>query len=190
MNIKNYFSAFIESPLLSPARQRAKDHFPPPIPSIVSLMCYFSLAWTMDENADSFFTADEGVLIAIITGVFATKIFIALYSLLQRKYGHTSLDSEPILPQALLSIIPAIIVVILFTLLENIILGFGFKNADDALFYLVYNLIESIGSTFFKLLLMIILIQLMWFFGIHVNLLLENVLQGRVNNYPMQGLHL
>jgi PTS system cellobiose-specific IIC component len=160
------------------SRSKVKGSLSASVPCIVSLICYFSLAWSISGNSQVFLMSSDGIIIAILCGVFSTKLFLSLYSIIQRKFRHASLDSDPVLSQAISAVLPAIITVVFFTVLELIILKLGFKNAHEPLMNLANTLLEGIGDTFLKLISVILMIQIMWFFGIHGNLLLEPVLQS------------
>lgn len=159
----------------------------PSIPCIVSLMCYFSLAWSRGENNQVFFMSSDGIVIAILCGVFATKLFLSIYSMIRQKFSHASPDSDPVLSQAILAVLPAIITVVLFTILEAIILKLGFKNANEPLLNMAYALLGGIGNAFLKLITVIFMIQIMWFFGVHGNLLLEPILQSVLGKTTAMG---
>jgi PTS system cellobiose-specific IIC component len=153
----------------------------PSIPCVVSLMCYFSLAWNITENFKVFLMSSDGILIAIICGVFATKVFVSIYSLFRRYSRHASFDSDPVLSHAISAVLPAIITLVLFTLLEEVIVRFGFKNSTEPILILLNGLLSGIGNTFLKMVTVVLMIQIMWFFGIHGNLVLEPVLQNVIS---------
>lgn len=164
------------------------DSFFPLITSVVGLMCYFTLSMNNGAINIISFVSDRGVFIAILSSIVSAKLLISLYLLFRKKFGNTSLDADPVLSQALLSIIPAIVVVVLFTIMAYLIGKLGFTNVNDVIFFWVYKLFDNIGNSFFKLILLTLMIQIMWFFGIHGNMVLSPVLSSTLSKLSAKSV--
>jgi PTS system cellobiose-specific IIC component len=144
----------------------------PVIPAIVSLTCYFAL--TLDTSGDqSFYTMSGGGLpAAIISGLVSVWIFTLIYDCLKKRTLRSSPDTNRYVMQVLLSLIPAFTVVLIFLMLRYTAVKLGYNNINSVLSYWFASLFDKIGGVFSKLVLYVLLTNVLWFLGIHGNMML------------------
>lgn len=161
----------------------------PVISAVVGLMCFFALAQDISKDK-VYLLSSNGIFIAIFTSVLSFKIFMFLIKHFKKNFGYKSLDTDPVLSQALLAIIPALITVLFFCGLGFIILKTGFTDANQAFMFWVYWIFEKIKNCFFELVVFTLFVHILWFFGIHGNMMLLPVLENIYEGMPSEGLKL
>lgn len=137
---------------------------------VVSLTCFFINAsgelLLPDDKAGA-----TGLFEAIIISVLSTKIFILLYKRKPfYKYSNSDLEDSNF-QQVVFTIFPALITISIFALIKTILSYFGY---DVLNFNVLINLLRKTGGLVATLLFDFVS-QIMWFFGVHGNNVLEEI---------------
>lgn len=155
----------------------SQSHLTPAIIATVSLPSFFLLIRT-DSLADFIpFMGNQGAFAAIFTGIFATEIFLWLRQSRLAPIRWFSLDADPSLPNALMALLPALVTVTVFFALGQLfyLISEAFGSQLSAALQAAFQSQESLGLGALTILL---LIHLLWFFGIHGNIALEPLQQA------------
>jgi len=156
----------------------------PVIPTVVCLMSFFALAFDITDEVLSFPMGYEAIFLGILTSIVSTKLFAFFYRHMRKGFGYIRLDTDPVIPQVILAIIPAFITVLFFYIIRFAIFKAGFTNANEVLYSVIYKLFELTANSLFKLVMLILMIQVLWFFGIHGNMALIPVISELLPNMP------
>ncbi len=156
----------------------------PVIPTVVSLMSFFALTFEVTDEVLTFSMGYEAIFLAILTSILSTKLFIFFYRHMRKGFGYIRLDADPVIPQVILAIIPALITVLFFYTIGLVIVRAGFRNASEILYSSIYKLFELTTNSFLELIILIMMVQVLWFFGIHGNMALIPIFNELLPNLP------
>lgn len=174
----------ISHTLLSGETVRNIAPITPVISTVVSLMSFFAISFDLSGEWMMFSMGYEAIFIAILTGILSTKLFVFFYRQMKKRFGYVRLDADPVLPQVILAIVPAIITVLLFYSMRLVIEKAGFTSSSELLYRLIYKLFDLTADSFFELIILIIMVQVLWFFGIHGNMALLPVFDKLLPSLP------
>lgn len=133
-----------------------------------------SVGFLTESFQTSSFSA-VGMFTAIICGMLAPSLYIALVDVIKPPKMFCD-GSDPMYNNAISSIIPLLIVCLLFALFNFFInIVFGVANFWELFSSAVNKLFSVVGLNFFGGFLYILLSSVMWFFGIHGSDVLESV---------------
>lgn len=155
----------------------------PVIPSMVSLMCYFALTYDEIGVQPIYPMSAGGMAFAIFTAFVSVRLFTLMYEFLRKRVRYSSFESNRYLTQVLLSIAPAFVVTMVFLVLRYAVIKLGYSDPGSALLYWFTGLFENIGSLLAKLAIFVLIVHLLWFLGIHGNMMLGSVMSSIINNY-------
>ena len=144
----------------------------PLIASVLSIACYVIVATSRLKDATEILTDQKSIFLAIITAIISAELYIFLYNSKFFKIDKIRIYEEPVIPQALLSILPAVVVVVLFIVIKIISVQAGFDNVNELLYHYFTKLILMFGSKLLLILFFVLMNQLFWFFGVHGNFVL------------------
>lgn len=152
------------------------DNITPAIVSAVALASFFTLIHTDSPASFVTFLGNRGAFTAICTAILATEVFLWLsHNNLTpvRWFGH---DVDPALPNALVALLPGALTILLFFVLGQLIglIPGIFGNQLGALLLAPFANPEHLGL---GAMVMLLLIHLLWFFGIHGNIALDPLAQ-------------
>ena len=148
----------------------------PLIASVLSIACFVIVATSRLTDTTEILTNQKSIFLAIITAIISAELYIFLYNSKFFKIEKIRVYEEPVIPQALLSILPAVVVFTLFIAIKIISVEAGFDNVNELLYYYFMKLILIFGSKLLLIIFLVLMNQLFWFFGIHGNFVLTPAL--------------
>jgi PTS system cellobiose-specific IIC component len=148
----------------------------PVIPAIVSLMCYFALTLSTGDGQNIYLMNAGGLPAAIFTGLVSVKLFTLMYDGLKKRINVNNMDTNRNVTMVLLSIGPAFAAVIAFIIFRFAFASLGYSDSSTALSYWFVSWFEKIGGVFAKSVFYVLIVHLLWFFGIHGNMMLGPVM--------------
>lgn len=137
---------------------------------IISLICFLILTpYTMDKAGnylyDFGFLGSKGLFVALITAIIVAKVVSAIV-----RKGWTIKMPEgvpPYVERSFASLIPALICAALFTLIFFIFKQTPYGNIHNLVYKFLQTPLTALGGSLGGYIIATILIQLLWWFGIH-----------------------
>lgn len=143
--------------------------------SITSMVGYLTLVYVPENAANPF---DVGnMFISVVVSFFCSHVYLQIIYLKKRK-KFFSASSELSFYDALIAIVPILIVVVIFSLLKTLLIQMF--NTNDIATIIVTPLtflFQKIGATYFGGLLFLILVQIFWLLGMHGSNMMEPIAQ-------------
>lgn len=149
----------------------------PVITSLVSLTSLLTILNTGSSGIHTNNAGVSGVFLSIIVAILSAELFICLQKYMNNHYRSFMIDADPVIPQALYSIIPFCLTLLVFTLLRLLLSYLGIEDINQLIINLTKNIFNSIDNQFSESILFVLLNQVFWFFGIHGNNVLYSVSQ-------------
>jgi len=149
-------------------------------PVIAALVSVLSLLIIIHQEGSGLQTTHAGVtgiFLSIVVAVLSVELFIRFHHYLNIPYKSLLMDADPVIPQALFSIIPFCLTLFLFFLFRWMLSYLGIQDINQVLIDLTKRLFNGIDSPFYSALLFVLLNQVFWFFGVHGNNVLYSVAQ-------------
>ncbi len=137
---------------------------------ILAVACFFILLpYGVNEAGTKFFDftylGSMGLFVGIVTGVVVTKIYGAV---LDRKITIKLPEGVPSnVSRSFTGIIPALAVAIVFLVVNFLFTLTPFGNVFACLYSLLQAPLQSLAGNMVSMIIIVILCQILWFFGIH-----------------------
>ena len=139
---------------------------------LTAISSYIILAVTPGETLIFRYPGGEGLFYALIAAILSERLYSLFFKALRNRLGASSLSVYTELRTAFRSILPMIFTLVVFAAIRLFILDPIFKNGDfqASMAGAVNNLMaeDSAGAA----VLIVLLVQLCWFFGLHGGFLL------------------
>lgn len=136
----------------------------------LALMCFLIIT-PLDKTADGIkaipttWLGAQGVFTAMIVGLLVARIFVLFR---QRNWTIKMPDSvPPMVTKTFDSLLPCFAVGFLFILVNRVFTATPFGSLHQCIYSVIQKPIQGIGSTLPATLLTSLLMQVLWFFGIH-----------------------
>ncbi|GAB4056710.1 EAL domain-containing protein [Uliginosibacterium sediminicola] len=157
---------------LVPRRNQDPDTNPISV-VLVSLVCYMLLVMPGNGQISLEELGARGSFVAICTALLASELFIALRRLRALQVRWIS-DLDPLLPDVVHNILPAILTAALFFLLHTALaeLDTPIERLFDKQLFALFS---SLESDLLRAMLYSLISQILWFFGMHGTLMLQDV---------------
>lgn len=119
-----------------------------------------------------------GIFVAIATALLSTRIFLWLNAVKWLRLKSFPYGSDSAMTNALQAVVPVGVTISAFAAL-NLLLSACFGIVDIRIFIsdALYSMFTHIASPMLRGMLFVLLVQLLWFFGMHGNNILESVAQ-------------
>jgi cellobiose PTS system EIIC component len=140
---------------------------------VVSLVCYMLLVMPGNGQISLEELGARGSFVAIFTALLSTELFIAFRRLRVLQVRWIS-DIDPLLPDTVHSILPAILTAVLFLALHKALAELG-TPVEHLFDQQLLALFSSIENDLLRTMLYSLIAQLLWFFGMHGALMLQDV---------------
>ena len=134
---------------------------------VVSFGALMILYTATPEGALSYnYLGAQGLFIALIVALVATEIFVRLI-------GNPKLVIKlpagvpPAVSKSFAALIPSIIVLVIAAAIKQIFVAIGVPDMHEALFFTLQKPLQGIVGSLWGVMIIIILQQLLWFFGLH-----------------------
>ncbi|NLM65630.1 MAG: PTS sugar transporter subunit IIC, partial [Enterococcus sp.] len=138
--------------------------------AIIALLCFFiitPLSMTIDEVSaiPSTWLSAQGVFSAMIVGLATGRIYV----LLKDKGWTIKMPAgvPPMVTKVFESILPTVIICIVFIVLNSIFEASTFGNMHQFVYSIIQEPLQGIGGSIGAVVLISLIQQILWFFGIH-----------------------
>ena len=147
-------------------QERRKIEISPPLAATVALVNFFIFVHLSGDPTDAWALGPRSVLAAILIAIGSTEVFIHCLRVRFLDFGGKTYDLDPGLHLAVRAISPAFVTVAVFLLLSLALLALP-HDLSLLVSKLVLTLNGAADSQLPGLLVLGLLNQLLWFFGIH-----------------------
>lgn len=158
----------------------------PPLVATLALVDFFLVVSFAPTPEGQWMLGPRSVLVAILVAIVSTELFFCCQRLRFLHLFRHSFDLDPTLHLAVRAIVPTITVVGLFCLANRLLLLIPFDGVH-AIKTLLFALQDDTGSQLPGLILVGLLGQFLWFFGIHGPNVLESVYPYLFNGAAQSG---
>lgn len=162
--------------IASSSKEAENGSLNPLIVSVLSVACFVVIVTSITDGKAEVFADQKSIFLAVMTAIISAELYIFLYKSRFFKTEKIRIYEEPVIPQALLSILPAIVIFSLFVALKVISVEAGFNNVNEMFYHYFVKLTHVFGSKLSLTILLVLMNQLFWFFGIHGNFVLTPAL--------------
>ncbi|MGL4569469.1 MAG: PTS sugar transporter subunit IIC [Clostridium sp.] len=162
------------------AKSYDKDGMAAAVISLASFMMLYPQT-ALAGDAGSAYSVDamgaKGLFVAIIVALIATEIFVKLI-------GNPKLVIKmpdgvpPAVSKSFAALIPSIIVLIIAGAVKFILLGIGIDNIFDTVYNAIQSPLQGVIGSFWGMIVLILIQQLLWFFGLHGSNILAPVINA------------
>lgn len=148
------------------------DKCVPLVACIVSLVAYIATIPNAIDVGDSTITAFqinffnyEGMFTGMIIGLASSFLY---YHLVNSKYT-IKLPGQvpPMVLNSFLSIIPFFVIMVIFSVIKEVVVLCGYASLQALITEFIISPLNGIGTGLPAVILVIIIMQLLWFFGVH-----------------------
>lgn len=160
---------------MSPLAREHEVH--PLIVATVSLACLFAIMKVEDGWLRIGWLGALGVFIAIVVACSSAYMFLYFSTIKHLKVRVYSNAAEPIVAQAISSLLPALLTISVFASFHCLMTYMGFNDIYETINSWLKGWLVGKSSSLSTGLIFVVLIHLGWFFGIHGNNALELVTQ-------------
>ncbi|MGE6627684.1 PTS cellobiose transporter subunit IIC [Bacillus pumilus] len=128
----------------------------------------------------------KGMFLGMITGFFSAEIY--RYFVQKKFVINMPQGVPPAVAKSFAALIPATLTLTAF-LLINIIITQGFKtNMHDLIYHAIQAPLVGLGSGIIPTLIAVFFIQILWFFGLHGQIIINSVMDPIWNTLSIQNL--
>ncbi|NPV92670.1 MAG: PTS sugar transporter subunit IIC/EAL domain-containing protein [Firmicutes bacterium] len=165
-----------------------KEKYPinPIIASLTAVSSLLLIISTESSGLHSSHAGTTGVFLSIVITILSVKLFLLLHEYLNINFGSFFVEADQVIPQAMFSILPCCMTLVVFTALRFVLAYFGIQDINQVFIDLTKLLFSSIESPSLAAAFFIILSQVFWFFGIHGS----NVLFSVSNDIYLKAIDL
>ena len=148
------------------------DKCVPLVASIVSLIAYIATIPNALQVGDNTITAFqinffnyEGMFAGMIIGLLSSYMY---YRLINSNFT-IKLPGQvpPMVLNSFMSIIPFLVIITVFSVVKEVVLLAGFESLQQLITQFIISPLNGIGTGLPAVIIVIIIMQLLWFFGVH-----------------------
>lgn len=148
------------------------DKCVPLVASIVSLIAYIATIPNALQVGDNTITAFqinffnyEGMFAGMIIGLLSSYMY---YRLINSNFT-IKLPGQvpPMVLNSFMSIIPFLVIITVFSVVKEVVLLAGFESLQQLITQFIISPLNGIGTGIPAVIIVIIIMQLLWFFGVH-----------------------
>ncbi|MFD2706977.1 PTS sugar transporter subunit IIC [Salibacterium lacus] len=111
------------------------------------------------------FLGAQGLFVAIIVGLVSARLYILITN---KNIGIKMPEGvPPTVGKTFFSLVPAILIVSLFTLISTAFSNTNFESAHNFVYSFIQSPLQDLGGGFWSLIIMTLLVQVLWLLGIH-----------------------
>jgi len=155
---------------------------------LISTVAFIALTVSPDTGLDMNTFGNKQMFSAVVTALLVSKMMITFRKYKAKKSKYLMEGMDETLSVAVKTILPATGIVLLFVFVNIFIRkAFGVDSIQGLFEILANTVFNKLGNGFLSLLAFILSVQVMWFFGIHGNNVLENIAQTHLN---VDGIHI
>lgn len=158
------------------ADERCGHNVSPIIASSISLCSFIVISGISKAGFSIANFGVTGVFVAIIVAVTSSALFLKLSSIKILKMKVFTGGANPVFNYALSSIYPAAITIAVFAIISQVLTAFfGISDLQSFVSDFLVDMFFEINSTFWSAIFFVLLIHVLWFFGMHGSNILEPV---------------
>lgn len=137
---------------------------------ILSLMAFFVVTpiTMFDEKVQTLnmqYLGSQGLFVAIIVSLIASRIYVLI---LDQKWEIKLPESvPPTVSNSFNSLIPGIVIAVIFVVISQLVALTAYGNAHDLIIQLIQGPLQKLGANLPAALVLVFLMQFLWFLGIH-----------------------
>lgn len=136
---------------------------------IIALMSFLIMTPLLTKNRSSFIPTTwlgaSGLFSAIIIGLIVGRLYV--YMKVHNWTIKMPNGVPPMVSETFAALIPALLMGVLFVLISLLFANTPFHSFHQAIYTLIQMPLRSIGGSIWAMILVALLMQLVWFFGIH-----------------------
>lgn len=152
-------------------------------PAIIALVSFFIITPT-DPIVDEFGTASAIIPMdwlgaaGIFTAIIAAILSVRLYVFIMKKGWTIKMPESvpPFIKDSFTSLIPGVVIVSLFVIVAAIFSSTPYGSVHQFIYSLLQTPLQQLGGNIWALLLVALLGQILWFFGIHGSMVVFSVM--------------
>ena len=142
---------------------------------LVSVACFLLMSIGGDGTLPLGTIGGNGIFVAMVITLASSQLFMTLYRLIPFRQDR---NGDQTLSQALLAMLPALVVLALFTTLRMLLLTWTGHTLHDLIYAGLQHLFTGLTLSLSTAFSFVFSSQFFWFLGIHGNNVLEPVAQG------------
>ncbi|CAM3622290.1 PTS sugar transporter subunit IIC [Erysipelothrix urinaevulpis] len=136
---------------------------------MISIMAFMIITplTTFDKSTalEITYLGSRGLFVGMMSALIATRIYVfVIQKNITIKMPNTV---PPVVSKTFTALIPAIFVAIVFGIMNGLFALTSYGNAHAALFAILQVPLQSMGSNIFTVVILVALMEVLWFFGIH-----------------------
>lgn len=131
-----------------------------------SICAYFTFNPLQAVLIDADSAGSRGLLGAILVAIVSTRLYVLFWSLFPNLQDHYSYDSDSLLKYSFRNVSPLLAVLLIFAL-TRALLGDLLSGITDSIMRAVDDYFFASGGGFVTVLISILFLQILWFFGLH-----------------------
>lgn len=132
---------------------------------ILSLVCYMMMVPIADGAIQTTYLGTQGMFVALLGGILCSKVILFI------KDKNLTLKMPngvpPMVGNSFTALIPAFVVVILFAIIKMLFGLTPYNNPIDCIYTLIQTPLSALTGSLPSFLLLLLIAQILWFFGIH-----------------------
>ncbi|WP_067840087.1 PTS sugar transporter subunit IIC [Amphibacillus sediminis] len=142
--------------------------------SLISFMVLMPIINTEDIRAIPFqYLGAQGLFVAIIVGLISARIYMVF---INKAWTIKLPDAvPPTVSKTFAGLMPAIVIVIMFAIVGNLFERTEYGSIYAFIYTLIQSPMQKVGGSFGALILVLLVMQILWFFGIHGRLVVNPV---------------
>lgn len=139
-----------------------------------SICAYFAFNPLQDILIDADSANSQGMLGAIFVAIVSTRLYVLFWGLFPNRRDLYSYDSDSLLKYSFRNVTPLLAVLLIFAL-TRVLFGGLMNDITDSILRGVNDYFFASGGGFVTMLIFILIIQVLWFFGLHGTNMLDAV---------------
>lgn len=139
-----------------------------------SICAYFAFNPLQDILIDADSANSRGMLGAILVALVSTRLYVLFWNLFLGRRDLYSYDSDSLLKYSFRNVAPLLLVLLIFALTRVLFGGFA-DSVVASLLQRVNDFFFASGGGFVTMIIFVLVIQILWFFGLHGTNMLDAV---------------
>lgn len=154
------------------------------------LLTPFNMTSESGEEISGVLSLDRLGAKGMFVGMIAAFLAAEIYCRITKKGWQIKMPSgvPPAVSKSFAALIPAIITLSVFLLINAVVVGIFTTNLHDIIYELIQQPLTGLGSTLPATLIALFLVQFLWFFGLHGQIIINSVLDPIWNTLMLENL--
>lgn len=154
------------------------------------LLTPFTMTSESGEEIGGVLSLDRLGAKGMFVGMIAAFLAAEIYCRVTKKGWQIKMPASvpPAVSKSFAALIPAIITLSVFLLINAVVVGVFTTNLHDIIYELIQQPLTGLGSTLPATLVALFLVQFLWFFGLHGQIIINSVLDPIWNTLMLENL--